>query len=439
MADIARTGDQPDQGLTAASTIFALSSGQPPAGIAVVRISGPDAGGALTLLTRQPLPTSRHAAVSALRARDGRILDRALTLWMPGPGSATGEDIAELHLHGGRAVVAAVIAELAALPRLRPAEPGEFTRRAFENGRIDYTGAEALGDLLRADTEAERRNAIAQMEGGLARLVGLWQAGLIDLSARIEAVVDYSDEDGVDESILSLVMADAADVRKAINDALAMPPAERLHDGFRIVVAGRPNAGKSSLINALSNRDAAIVSPEAGTTRDVIEIPLIWDGIGVILTDTAGLRDDPDNSVEEIGISRARAVAAVADIVLGLDDSVADGDNVLRIRAKADLGGTGSALAVSARTGEGLTALKAELTARMRDMLPPPDSIAINARHRAALHESLVALDELENEIDIVLQAECLRVARLALDKVTGRGNTEAMLDALFARFCIGK
>jgi len=421
------------------ATIFALSSGPPPAGIAVIRISGPDAGTALTRLTRKPLPQPRLATLATIRATDDDILDRGLVLWFPGPASVTGEDIAELHLHGGRAVVAAVSTALEAIPELRPAEAGEFTRRAFENGRMDFAEAEALGDLLRAETEAQRRNAMAQFEGGLARMVGAWQARLVDLSAQIEALVDHSDEDDVDETIFPDLIAQASAVRDYIDLALDAPPAERLHDGFRIVVAGRPNAGKSSLINALSGRDVAIVSSEAGTTRDVIEVPLIWDGIPIILTDTAGLRSDPDSPVEEIGISRAITVAAAADIVIALDDSVAVGGDALRVSAKADLGDRGEGLPVSARTGEGLVAVKAELTARLQAKLPPRDRVALNARHRAALRDAVAALDELADQPDVVLQAESLRVARTALDRVTGAGDTEAMLDALFGRFCIGK
>jgi len=439
VAVAARTGDRRGQTLTKAATIFALSSGAPPAGIAVVRISGPDAGTALTRLTRKPLPQPRLATLATIRATDDDVLDRGLVLWFPGPASVTGEDIAELHLHGGRAVVAAVIAALETMSELRPAEAGEFTRRAFENGRMDYAEAEALGDLLRAETEAQRRNAMAQFEGGLAWMVGAWQARLVDLSAQIEALVDHSDEDDVDETIWPVLIAQASAVRDDIGLALDAPPAERLHDGFRIVVAGRPNAGKSSLINALSGRDVAIVSSEAGTTRDVIEVPLIWDGIPVILTDTAGLRSDPDGPVEEIGISRAITVAAAADIVIALDESVTVDGIAVRVSTKADLGGHGEGLRVSARTGEGLVALKAELTARLQTMLPAGDRVALNARHRAALRDAVAALNELTDQPDVVLQAESLRVARSALDRVTGAGDTETMLDALFGRFCIGK
>lgn len=439
MADHAQPGDRQQQGLTAAATIFALSSGQLPAGIAVVRISGPDALDALMTLTAKPCPEPRYATLATLRSRDGGTLDRGIVLWFPTPASATGEDVVELHLHGGRAVVAAVSAALEAMPGLRPAEPGEFTRRAFENGRIDYAEAEALGDLLRAETEAQRRNAIGQLEGGLARLVAAWQARLVALSAGIEALVDHSDEADVDETVLPALISGAVSLGQDIEDALGHPPAERLHEGVRIVIAGRPNAGKSSLINALSGRDVAIVSTDAGTTRDLIEVPQIWDGMPLILTDTAGLREDPDSHVETIGIARARSVAAAADIVVALDDSVVIAPNVVVVAAKSDLGGAGAGLCVSALTGEGVSTLRSHLVARMRGLLPPLDRVALNARHRSALRDAVWALADAARQSDIILQAESLRIARMALDRVTGCGGTEDMLDALFGQFCIGK
>lgn len=441
MADAARAGDRRGEALTRApATIFALSSGAPPAGIAVVRVSGPQAGDALVALTGRALPEPRQASLSTLREAEGVVLDRALVLWFAGPASATGEDVAELHLHGGRAVVAAVLTALEAMPGLRPAEPGEFTRRAFENGRIDLTEAEALGDLLSAETEAQRRNAVAQLEGGLTRLVGAWQLALTGLSARIEAIVDHGDEGDVDESDLAAVIAGAVAVADAMETALAIPPAERLHDGIRIVVAGRPNAGKSSLINELSGRDVAIVTSDAGTTRDVIEVPLVWEGLPVILSDTAGLRDDAADAAEAIGIARARDVAAVADLVIALDESVPTGANVIAVRAKADLGGVDDGrLAISSSTGAGIGLLRGKLIERTRALLPPPDRVALNARHRAAMRDSIGALHELTGAPDVVIQAEMLRQARVALGRITGAGDTEAMLDALFGRFCIGK
>lgn len=441
MAELARTGDGRGQTLTPKPvTIFALSSGLPPAGIAVVRISGPGAGDALQTLSGRAVPAARRATLVSLRSADGHVLDQAIVLWFPRPASATGEDVVELHLHGGRAVIAAVSDALAAMPGLRAAEPGEFTRRAFENGRIDLAQAEALGDLLRAETEAQRRGAIAQLEGGLARLVGDWQAILTMLSARVEAIVDHDDEGDVDSRDIDRVIAEAAALADAMDAALAMPPAERLHDGIRIVVAGRPNAGKSSLINALSGRDVAIVTPVAGTTRDVIEVPLVWDGLPVILSDTAGLRDDAADAAEAIGIARARNVAAAADLVIALDDSVVAVENVIAVRAKADLGGVDDGRrAVSAATGEGIAALRSLLSGRVKALLPPPDRVALNARHRAALRDATAALRELAQMPDVVIQAELLRLARLALGRVTGQGDTEAMLDALFGRFCIGK
>jgi tRNA modification GTPase len=440
VAIAARTGDWRDQALIPQKTIFALSSGSLPAGIAVVRISGPCAASALETLTGRAVPLPRTARLGTLRDHNGLVLDRALTLWFPGPMTATGEDVAELHLHGGRAVVDAVLTVLEGLPGLRPAEPGAFTRRAFENGRIDLAEAEALGDLLRAETEAQRRHAILQLEGGLTRLVDDWQTMLTGLSARIEAILDHGDEGDVDANDLSAIFAEAQHLAKAIGASLAQPPAERLHDGIRIVIAGAPNAGKSSLINTLAGREAAIVAPVAGTTRDVIEVPLVWAGVPFIVSDTAGLRESTDDPVEATGIARARALVDVGDIVIALDDTVPFGPNVLRIDPKCDLPSprTGH-MAVSAKTGEGLPALRNELVRRARALLPAPDGVALNARHRTAIREALDALEGMFSIPDPLLVAEHLRLARTALDRVTGAGDTEAMLDALFGRFCIGK
>ncbi len=301
-------------------TIYALSSGSPPAAIAVIRISGPAADAALLALSSGRLPEPRRAAIVPLSDPEtGELLDNALVVRFPAPASATGEDIAELHLHGGRAVVAAVLAALRPLPGMREAQPGEFTRRAFENGRMDLAEAEGLADLLMAETQSQRRAALALAGGILSRLVEQWQEVLLSLAAQLEAAIDFSDEGDVEEVGSP---AEAPELQKLISDmeaALARPPAERLRDGLRVVIAGPPNAGKSSLINLLSGRQAAIISAVAGTTRDLVEAPTAIGGTPFLLVDTAGLRDSGDE-VEAMGIERARASLDSADLILWLGD-----------------------------------------------------------------------------------------------------------------------
>ena len=299
-------------------TIFALSSGAPPCAISVMRLSGPDAAAALQALAGS-LPPPRKAVVRTLRGVAGEVLDEALVLWFPGPASATGEDCAELHCHGGRAVIAAIGRELAAMPGLRAAEPGEFTRRAFANGRIDLAQAEALGDLLQAETELQRRVAQAGVGGGLSNIVEDWRGRLLQLSAAVEAILDFSDEDDVGAVPADLVAGRCA-LHREISEVLSRPPAERLRDGVRVVIAGPPNSGKSSLFNALIGDGAAIVSPLAGTTRDVIERSVAFGGVPFVLVDTAGLRDEGAEEIERIGISRAHAQIGRADIVLWLGE-----------------------------------------------------------------------------------------------------------------------
>ncbi len=346
-----------------------------------------------------------------------------------------------MHLHGGRAVVAAVLLALARLDGVRPAEPGEFTRRAFENGRLDLAQAEALGDLLAAETEIQRRHAIAQFDGALIRLIMHWQAELVGLSAQVEALLDFSDEGDVESQDVSLLAAQARSCGAVIRAHLADPPAERLRDGVRVVIAGAPNTGKSTLLNALAGRDAAIVTALAGTTRDLIEVPVILGGLPLILIDTAGLRDNPADPVEAIGIERARAAAARADLVIALDDGVPVALPSIRVSAQCDvLPPTTGTLAVSAVTDVGMAALRAEIVARARALLPASDRIAFNARHRAAIEDAVDALGcDGTTMHDPLILSEQLRRARLALDRVAGGGDTEAVLDAVFGRFCIGK
>ena len=424
------------------ATIFALSSGAPPAGVAVVRISGPDAGDALDRLSAAARPAPRRATLRTLIDPDsGDRLDRALLLWLPGPGSATGEDMAELHLHGGRAVTQAVLGVLGRLPGLRPAGPGEFTRRAFETGRIDLNEAEALADLLAAETEAQRRNAMLIASGALSRAIAGWQDTILSLSARLEADLDFSDEDDVtplDPGFALDLAALAADIQRWRDRA----PVERLRDGVRVVLAGPPNAGKSTLLNALVGREAAIVTPIAGTTRDLIEAPAGIGGVPFLFTDTAGLHEGSGDIVEAIGIERAARAIQAADILLWLGPPGEAPERAIRIGAQADRQVHDPAdrdLVVSAVTGEGMDRLVELLLGRAADLLPGEGEAALSARQRAALDGIAEALTLAQAETDPLLAAEALRLARVALDALTGRAGTEEMLDGLFGRFCIGK
>lgn len=418
-------------------TIFALSSGAPPAAIAIVRISGPGADAALETLAGT-LPEPRRAALVTVR-RDGELLDRALAMRFPAPASATGEDVAELHLHGGRAVVAAVESALAAMGGLRAAEPGEFTRRAFENGRIDLAEAEGLADLLEAETAAQRRAALSLAGGALSRQIESWQARLLSLAAAIEAALDFSDEGDV-EPLPGGFAADLAALRRELADWHGRPAAERLKEGVRVVIAGPPNAGKSSLLNALSGREAAITSIRPGTTRDVIEVPVAFGGIPFLLIDTAGLREAADE-IESVGIDRARRNLAAADILLWLGEPGDAPPGALRVRSKRDVEGEhpDADLTVSAVTGAGLEGLIRILIRLSEEALPRTGEVALHKRHRDAIGEAMRSCGEAERERDLLLVAEALRQARRALDRVTGRAGVEEMLDALFGRFCIGK
>lgn len=424
-----------------ADTIFALSSGSPPAGIAVVRISGPAAASALETLAGT-LPRPRRARLAELRAAGGELLDTTLILWFPAPGSATGEDVAELHLHGGRAVVAAVLATLAQLPGLRAADAGEFTRRAFENGRLDLVEAEGLADLLAAETEGQRRSALALAAGGLSRDVEAWQGRLLALGAQLEALLDFSDEGEVASELPEAWRADLDRLLRDLGDRLERPPAERLKEGVRVVIAGPVNAGKSSMLNYLIQRDAAIISPIEGTTRDLVEAPTVIAGLPLLLVDTAGLRETGDQ-VETIGIARARGVLGSADIILWLGEPAdcPDPERAIMVRTKADLPGNdrSGALSVSCVTGENMDALTSALLERVRALLPREGEVALHRRHRDALWETHAALRQAQGQDDPILIAESLRHARASLDRVTGRAGVEDMLDALFGRFCIGK
>lgn len=418
-------------------TIFALSSGAPPAGIAVVRISGPGADGALMALAGR-LPAPRRASAATLRDAAGEELDRALVLWVPGPATTTGENIVELHLHGGRAVVAAVEAALAAIPGLRRAVPGEFTRRAFTNGRIDLAEAEGLADLLGAETELQRRAALAMAGGALSRQVEHWRGRVLSLSAAIEAVLDFGDEDDVGE--LPEGIADSlGTLAGELAEWLGAPRSEPLREGFRVALAGPPNAGKSSLFNALLESEAAITAPTPGTTRDVIERSVAIEGVPFTLVDTAGLRSGTADAIEAVGIERAREALGRADLVLWLGSEGEGPAGSWEIAPKCDMQASAktNAIAVSAWSGAGLAALKAALVERARTALPKPGQAALNTRQHALLAEAHTALCAPEG--DPLLLAEQLRAARSAFDRLVGRAGTEDMLDALFGRFCIGK
>ena len=425
-------------------TIFALSSGALPAGVAVVRLSGSAAADTLIGLAGR-LPKPRRISLAELHGRSGDLLDRALILWLPGPHTVTGEDMAELHLHGGRAVVAGVLAALAARSGLRQAEAGEFTRRAFANGRVDLAEAEGLADLLDAETDAQRRQALRLVEGGLGKLIARWQNGLLALAAGVEAAIEFG-EDEEDVPPLTAGQSDAlAGLMGEIEEALAQPPAERLRDGLRIVLAGPVNAGKSSLINALSGREVAITAPVEGTTRDLIEAPVVLDGIPCILIDAAGLRTTED-PIERIGVDRARGAMDRADLILWLGEPAEcpATNRAIRIHARADLPGralipSGADIAVSVVTGKGMTELRSLIAEHASRLLPAEDTVPLNLRHRHLLGNALDELRAGAGVGDPVLLAEHLRAARSAFDRITGRAGVEDMLDALFGRFCIGK
>lgn len=429
-------------------TIFALSSGPPPAGIAVIRISGPQAGAALAVLAGR-LPPPRRASLATLRDPQNRtVLDRTMVLWLPGTGTATGEDSAELHLHGGRAVVNAVEAALARLPDLRRAQAGEFTRRAFANGRIDLAEAEGLADLLSAETELQRRSAMAMADGALSREVVRWREALLGLSARLEAALDFSDEDDVGEGESLLPANFARDCDALASDLkqwLARPRAEPLKEGFRVVLAGPPNAGKSTLFNALVEHEAAITAAEPGTTRDVLTHAVALDGVPFTFVDTAGLRDEGAGEIERIGIARALAAAERADLILWLGpEGEGPQDRPLwEVAAQCDASDaprkSGNALHLSALTGEGMDALRQALIAHAKSALPAPGDAALNQRQHRLLRQVDETLARNLYEQDPLIAAEHLRLARRALDELVGRTGIEDMLDALFGRFCIGK
>jgi len=434
-------------------TIFALATGAGRGAIAVLRMSGAASGPILRAMAGT-LPKARQASLRRLRAVPrGEVLDQALVLWLPGPASYTGEDSAELHLHGGPAVIAAVAGALASLGA-RPAEAGEFTRRAFLNGRMDLTAAEGIADLIAAETQAQRRQALRQADGALARLLEGWAERLIRLLAHQEAAIEFADDD-LPSDLGQRARAGAAALRAEVASHLAEDGrGERLREGVVVAILGAPNAGKSSLLNALAGREAAIVSARAGTTRDVVEVRLVLAGVPVTLADTAGLRDAADE-IEQEGIRRARRRAEEADLVLAVfaADATPDASTLAWVRPgtlvvanKVDLApargliGRVAPLALSARTGSGLDALRMRLEAEAVRLAGTGDAALLTRpRHRAALSEAATWLAQAEGAALPELVSESLRAALRALGRLTGRVGVEDILDVVFGEFCIGK
>jgi tRNA modification GTPase len=444
-------------------TIVALATGAGRAGVAVIRLSGPAAGATLRALTARDLPTPRMAMREAFcDPRTGASLDDGLALWFPGPHSFTGEDVVELHIHGGPAVIAAVIDAALSQPGVRPAEPGEYTRRAFENGKLDLAEAEGLADLVDAETEGQRRQALRQRRGALSAVYEGWRGKLIEAAALIEAEIDFPDEDlpgALSGRAGPLLRALADDMSSHLSDHRG----ERIRDGYRIAILGAPNAGKSSLLNALAQREAAIVSDIPGTTRDVVEVRLVLAGFPVWIADTAGLREAAD-AIEAEGVRRALARAEEADLRIGVVDAGADvpasvgsvlGPHDLLVRSKLDLYGPPAprrparthadeapAVHISAKTGEGVAELEAFLAQRVSEALGREEApVLTRARHRrlvegarAALLRAIPALNQ-----GAELAAEDVRVAADQIGRLTGRIDVEDLLGEIFSSFCIGK
>jgi tRNA modification GTPase len=445
-------------------TIFAPSSAAGRAAVAVIRLSGPACASVCQRLTGRPPPPARRAALRRLRDPENlEIFDHGLVLWFPGPASFTGEDVLELQVHGSRAVLAGLLDGLASLPGLRPAEPGEFSKRAFLNGRLDLTAAEGLADLIAAETRAQARQALRQLDGALGRLYDDWRQRLLEALARLEAAIDFSPEEAdVPPDLLAVVRPGIERLAAEIAAHLAdRRRGERLRDGLTIAVLGPPNAGKSTLVNRLAQRDVAIVTPEPGTTRDVLEVHLDLGGYPVTVLDTAGLRQ-PVDAIEAEGVRRAQQRAIHADLRLLLFDGALwpdfdlatltlAGDEALCVVNKADLAslpamlriGEHPALSLSCRTGEGFDHLLEALGAAAAERLSPAGGpMPTRSRHRAALRAALEALERFRLApagAELALLAEDLRLAARALGRLTGRVGVEDILDLIFAEFCVGK
>ena len=431
-------------------TIFATASGHGRAAVCLIRISGRQSRFILETLAGS-VPAPRRAVVRVLREPGtGEPLDQALVLWMPGPGSFTGEDQAELHIHGGLATRAAVLRALGSLEDCRPAEAGEFTRRAFLNGRMDLSQVEGLADVIEAETEAQRRQAMRQLEGRLGQAAERWREEFLQVLALLEAGLDFSDEGDVPADLEADILRRLGLIEGDLAGVLANRSGERLREGLSVVLAGPPNAGKSTLLNALARRDVAIVSPVAGTTRDVIEVHCDLGGLPVVVADTAGLRESGD-AVEQEGVSRARARAQDADLVLwlippeGAGAQAPPARRLLRVGTKADLGGSRANcdLLVSVASGEGIPELIDRLAAEAEASLGGGDAIVTRERHRKALERAHAgvagAREMLETGGPLELVAEEVRLASRAVGEITGRVDVEHVLDRLFSSFCIGK
>ena len=436
-------------------TIFALSSGQGRAGVAVVRVSGAAAAEAVIALTGAPPGPPRQLQRRMIKAGDGALIDDAMVVWFAAPKSFTGEDVAEFHVHGGRAVITAVLAALNAVPGCGPADAGAFTRRAFDNDKLDLTQVEGLADLIDAETEGQRRQAVRQLDGALGALYESWRTRLVRALAHLEADIDFPDEDLPDnlpDAVRDDLDALATEMAAHLDDASI---GERTRDGFQAVIVGAPNVGKSSIINRLAKRDAAIVAATAGTTRDVVEVQLDVAGLPVTLADTAGLREAGDD-VEREGIRRSHARSANADLKIAVfdattwparDDATAAlvDDATLVVVNKIDRAAlqdeVDEALFVSAREGTGMDALVDALRARViaateRAPATPP---LTRLRHRRAVEDARAALDRARAAGETELRAEDLRLAARALGRITGRVDVEDLLDVIFNDFCIGK
>ena len=426
-------------------TIFALATAQGKAGVSIVRISGPDAENALNALSSLPVPTDRPS-VRSLVGKDGTHIDEAMVLRFAKPHSFTGEDVVELHVHGSIAVVQAVLRELSTIQNLRHADAGEFTRRALENNRMDISRVEGLADLIDSETEAQRMQALRVLSGELGKLTNYWRDKLVRAASLIEATIDFADEEvpvDVTDEVIDIIMKIRDSITKEINGSVI---AERVRSGFEVAIVGAPNLGKSTLLNALAGREAAITSEIAGTTRDVIEVRMDLGGVPVTLLDTAGIRDTND-VVEGIGVSRALDRASVADAIVYLYDDTSqlaafEGDEaVIRLRAKDDFGDYLDG--ISGRTGNGIEGLIQQLTQRFGDVTRDV-GIATRERHRIAMHEALVHLLNAESIVQqgpemYDIGAEELRISCRVLDTLIGRVDVESLLDEIFSSFCIGK
>jgi tRNA modification GTPase len=440
-------------------TIYALASGAGTAGVAVIRVSGPAAGPAIERLSGAPTPAPRLADLRRLRdPADGSAVDEAIVLWFPGPASYTGEDIAEFHVHGGAAVIEAMISALASAEACRMAEPGEFTRRAFENGKLDLTSAEAVADLVAAETAAQRLQALGQYDGALAALYDDWRTQLTALLARAETMIDFSDEElpgDIKQTIKHNILYIKEQITQYMDDNHR---GERIRSGFRVAIIGAPNVGKSSILNRLAARDAAIVSATAGTTRDVIEVHMHLGGYAVIIADTAGIRE-AEGEIEAEGVRRARKSAEQADMRVVVFDAAAlpaldgfaldyvDDDAIIALN-KVDIAtrdlpeiiAKRPVCAVSAKTGDGLEAFLAALTAEIQARLAVSEQPPLTrARHREALEACVSALQRAATATLPELAAEDVRLAVRSLGRITGRVDVEDVLDVIFRDFCIGK